>query len=125
MSRSVFGWDLPPGVTTQMIEDAAGVGEETCDAQSPDGQFACTYPPDHDSDHAHTIRAAAYKQVSCADPACPRRDVELGIVCHDENAPPGTWWLDETYVKIAVWPQREDDFTDGEPTPRKDIVFIP
>jgi hypothetical protein len=30
MSRSPFGWSLPPGVTTRMIDDAVG-GDEQCE----------------------------------------------------------------------------------------------
>lgn len=30
MSRGVFGWDLPPGVTQKMIDDAFGGDEEKC-----------------------------------------------------------------------------------------------
>lgn len=30
MTRSIFGWDLPPGVTQRMIDEAAGVGTQEC-----------------------------------------------------------------------------------------------
>ena len=31
MTKGKFGWDLPPGVTNRMIDEAAGVTDEPCE----------------------------------------------------------------------------------------------
>ena len=51
--RNKFGWDLPPGVTNQMIEEQAGAFEEEKSNQcgTPteiEGlRFICNMPADH------------------------------------------------------------------------------
>ena len=50
MNRSVFGWDLPPGVTSKMIDDSFGSAccddpDHLCDVckgeESEDGEYDC------------------------------------------------------------------------------------
>lgn len=57
MSRSIFGWSLPPGVTNRMIEDAAG-HEGPCEA--------CGRPVD-----------------DCICPECPQCGATGDVICYE------------------------------------------
>ena len=66
MSRSIFGWDLPPGCTHRMIDEAAGVEQPcavccklvddcicpACDACGEQGNPAC-YTTGHENYRGH------------------------------------------------------------------------
>ena len=73
MSRSIFGWDLPPGVTSRMIDEAYGQEEpcqccgndpadcicEECPVCGEQGNPNC-YNKDVDNNHDHSINYLIY-----------------------------------------------------------------
>lgn len=119
--------NLPPGVTTRMIDAAAGA-DTTCGAQSPDGRFECDLSYDHavESHEQHAPVIAYTKVPLCSNPNCPAPDPNdpNGFPC-DHDFTPGSWvpsdaYGNEGYVVIASWPKRDDDFDgDGNPTDRR------
>lgn len=126
-------FNLPPGCTYAELDRAVGADAELpCAAQSPDGSLACDRAPEHQGDHEVHAMVRTWTQVpACANPNCPNDwpqtadGPEWPVAC-DHDFPSGAWveaadYGGETFVVVARWPQREDDFDEetGVPTDRK------
>jgi hypothetical protein len=67
MSRSVFGWDLPPGCTQRHIDEAAGaydiceccnrhIGDCICDQCQTCGEYGCPRCYSDDAEISHGMK---------------------------------------------------------------------